>query len=163
MDFRVVGAGHAVLALLLLVELGLISHAVRIQSSSAELEPLSSINFMLFNTVWSILALAFVAVIPLVVSYAYHNIIALFVLAATAAFWLAGSIAVAAVLGTIGQQRKNIYSFTQPIVAFSFFIWALFTVLTSMEVLGLLKTAYYQHELSNPIELQRQRGSQADE
>lgn len=97
---------------------------------------------MLGNTVWSILALAFISITPLVWSYAFHNLVALLLLAVTTVVWLGGSIAIASILGDLVEKWKNIYTISQPIVAFSFFIWATFAALMSLEVVGLLKGAY---------------------
>ncbi|KID78498.1 hypothetical protein MBR_02946, partial [Metarhizium brunneum ARSEF 3297] len=101
---------------------------------------------MLGNTVWSILALAFISITPLVLSYALHNLVALLLLAVTTIVWLGGSIAIASILRDLFENRKSIYAISQPIVAFSFFIWATFAALMSLEVVGLLKGAYRNGE-----------------
>lgn len=98
--------------------------------------------FLLCNTVWSILALAFISITPRIISYAFHNVVALVVLATTTVLWLGGSIAIAFILGDAAESWKAIYSMTQPIIAFGFCIWATFAALMSMEVVGLLKSAY---------------------
>lgn len=89
---------------------------------------------MLFNAVWSILVALYVIITPRVFTRAYHATVGLGLLALTALFWFAGSIAVAA------QYPVKCYSSTchliQANTAFGFFLWAIFTGLAVMEGLA---------------------------
>ncbi|PHH62676.1 hypothetical protein CDD81_6822 [Ophiocordyceps australis] len=159
MVLRIINIGQGVVGLLIVVELGLTGYAIFIQRSQPSTD--ASFFFMLFNSIWSVLALFFLTIIPLVYSYAHHNIVAILVLASTALSWLAGSIAVAAILGPLSKSGKPMYSLAKPIVAFSFFIWAVFMLLASLEVLGLLKGAYRSDLLGGVEmgEMERQRAT----
>ncbi|TWU78145.1 hypothetical protein ED733_007502 [Metarhizium rileyi] len=159
-----IAAGQAFLAVLLFVQLGLTGYATSL-GNGLELEektPPIWILFALGNTVWSIMALAFISITPLVLSYALHNLVALLLLAVTTIVWLGGSIAVASILGDLFENRKGLYMVSRPIVAFSFFIWVTFATLMSVEVVGLLKSAYRNGE-QGMMELrelnQNERGS----
>ncbi|KAK2589888.1 hypothetical protein QQS21_012428 [Conoideocrella luteorostrata] len=142
MKQHLITAGQAFLAVLLFVQLGLTSYVTSLETSPDGYKPPKSILFTLGSTVWSILALAFISITPLVLSYAFHNLVALFLLASTSIVWLGGSIAIASILGDLLESWKHVYALSQPIVAFSFFIWATFAALMSLEVVGLLKVAY---------------------
>ncbi|KFG82330.1 hypothetical protein MANI_028351 [Metarhizium anisopliae] len=146
MNPYLIALGQAFLAILLFVQLGLTGYATSLESGLEGSQPSKSILFMLGNTVWSILALAFISITPLVLSYALHNLVALLLLAVTTIVWLGGSIAIASILRDLFENRKSIYAISQPIVAFSFFIWATFAALMSLEVVGLLKGAYRNGE-----------------
>lgn len=90
---------------------------------------------MLFNSIWSILVLIYLAVTPRVLSALYHGVIALGALVLTALFWFAGSIALAVPLsihcGGYGPCQT-----AQAAIAFGFFLWAIFTGLAVMEGLA---------------------------
>ncbi|KAK2608575.1 hypothetical protein QQS21_002922 [Conoideocrella luteorostrata] len=103
---------------------------------------LSSVNFMLFNTIWTLLVLVYLGVVPHVAAALYHGIIALALLAITTLFWFAGSIALAVFVGArdcVGSGICSVYKAAQAATAFGFFIWIMFTVLLVFELLGFLK------------------------
>ncbi|POR34024.1 hypothetical protein TPAR_05778 [Tolypocladium paradoxum] len=133
---------HAVLAVLLLIELGLTGYVVgQFTSVYWGISP-SSFGFMLFNSIWSILVLVYLALTPRFVEKLYHSIIALALLGVTTLFWFAGSIAMAAFIGVPGACP---YAFctalrtAQAAVAFGFFIWIIFSVLTAFEGMTFLR------------------------
>lgn len=99
---------------------------------------------MLFNTIWTILVLIYLGVVPIVMASLYHSIIALPLLAISTLFWFAGSIALAALIGvhTCTVRGCGPYQASQAATAFGFFIWAMFTVLTVFELLALLKHGF---------------------
>ena len=95
---------------------------------------------MLFNTVWTILVLVYLTVVPRLLASLYHSLIALVLLATF--FWFAGSIALAVRLGAHtcgGGDFCTSYQSAQAATAFGFFIWALFTALLVFEALGFLQ------------------------
>lgn len=96
--------------------------------------PDSTLNFMLFNSIWSALVALYIIITPRIFARAYHATIGLGVLALTALFWFAGSIAVAAQYHGCGSS--NTCHVIQASAAFGFFLWAIFTGLAIMEGLA---------------------------
>lgn len=127
---------HAVLALFLIIELGLTGHVVNQSDNRWWGGAPSSFAFMLFCTIWSILVLLYLALTPRFLPRAYHTMVALGLLVVTTIFWFAGSIAMAAFIGTPNCGGNNFCQTAQAAVAFGFFIWAIFTGLTVMEALA---------------------------
>lgn len=92
---------------------------------------------MVFNSVWSILVLIYVGVIPLVASRLFHKLVSLALNALTMLFWFAGSIALAVRYGpSVYCGGNNICGSTKAAIAFGFFLWAIFTGLTIIDALG---------------------------
>lgn len=100
----------------------------------------SSFAFMLFNSVWSILILFYLALTPLFAARLYHNVVALGLLVVTTIFWFAGSIAMAARIGVPNCHGSTPCQSAQAAVAFGFFIWAIFTGLAVMEGLAHMRS-----------------------
>ena len=102
----------------------------------------SQANFQLFNTIWTILVLAFLVIVPRALS-SHSGIISLPVLVVSVIFWFAGSIALSVEIGTGscdgGSDFCSAYHAAQAACAFGFFIWVIFTVLTVLEMLSFLK------------------------
>ncbi|KAJ6779298.1 hypothetical protein PWT90_10375 [Aphanocladium album] len=121
---------HAVLLLFLIIELGLTAYLV-----SASNGHFSRFNFMLFNSVWTFLVILYTGIVKRAFSGLYHTIVGLALLAITAIFWFAGSIALAAKIG-IHCYGLHFCQVTQAAVAFGFFIWAITTGLAVIEGLG---------------------------
>lgn len=96
----------------------------------------SSYSFLLFSTIWSILVLIYIAVTPMVLPRLSVPLVNLVLICLTALFWFAGSIAMAAKIGVPSCHGSNFCQSTQAAVAFGFFIWAGFTGLSVLEVLG---------------------------
>jgi hypothetical protein len=79
---------------------------------------------MLFNAIWSLLVLAYLALTPLYMERLFHRLVALGALALTVIFWFAGSIALAVYLGTpYGCSASAYCGSIQAAVAFGFFLW----------------------------------------
>ncbi|KOS22049.1 hypothetical protein ESCO_002284 [Escovopsis weberi] len=127
---------HAVLAIFVVIELGLMADAVDFTTTPWGNWTPSSFSFMLFSSVWSLLVLAYLALIPLYFSKLYHSLGALVTLAITTIFWFAGSIAMAVRIGVPHCGGNDSCMTSQAAVAFGFFIWAIFTGLTAMEGLA---------------------------
>ncbi|KAF4469855.1 hypothetical protein FALBO_3295 [Fusarium albosuccineum] len=128
---------HAVLAVLLIIELGLTAYVVdatnpRYWGGGSP----SEYAFMLFCAIWGILVLLYLALTPLFAARLYHNLVALGILAVTTIFFFAGSIAMAAFIGVPNCHGSTFCQSAQAAVAFGFFIWAIFTGLTVMEGLA---------------------------
>lgn len=92
---------------------------------------------MVFNSVWSILVLIYVGVIPLVASRLFHKLVSFGLNALTALFWFAGSIAIAVQYGGGGScNGNNVCGSAKAAIAFGFFLWAIFTALAVIDGLG---------------------------
>lgn len=131
MEFGLFSIIHAVLAVFLIIELGLTAYCVDITTNWWWNNTPASWAFMLFNTIWSILVLLYIALIPLFFARGFNGLVALVLEGITAIFWFAGSIAMAVTVGA-GTPAAA--------VAFGFLIFALFTGLFVYDLLGFLRS-----------------------
>ncbi|PHH73769.1 hypothetical protein CDD83_4672 [Cordyceps sp. RAO-2017] len=132
---------HAVLAAFLVIELGLTSYVVSRTNIGWWSNTPSQFSFMLFASIWSLLALIYLALAPRFFERLYHGLVALGLLVITTLFWFGGSIAMAAFVGVPdcrGRFCSTVQS-AQAAVAFGFFIWAIFTFLSVVEGMASLK------------------------
>lgn len=100
----------------------------------------SQFAFMLFTTIWSILVLVYIAVTPVVLPSLFIPIVSLGLLALTMLFWFAGSIAMAVLIGVPDCNGNNFCQSAQAGVAFGFFNWIIFTGLTVLEGMGVMRS-----------------------
>lgn len=89
---------------------------------------------MLFVDLWTIVIVLYTGVVKKAFARLYHNLIGLALLAITAIFWFAGSIAIAASISI--HCHYHFCHVAQAAVAFGFFIWAITTALAVIEALG---------------------------
>ena len=92
---------------------------------------------MLFASIWSLLVLAYVGLTPIYFVSAFHNLAALILEWITAIFWFAGSIASAANWSSTHCGGDTYCGTSNAVVAFGFFLFALFTFLAVVDTLGL--------------------------
>ncbi|GAB0137583.1 hypothetical protein EsDP_00005843 [Epichloe bromicola] len=131
---------YGAIALFNIISLGLLAYAVNSWRGYSFFS--SSVNFMLFNTIWTFPVLVYLAVVPRVAAALYLSVVALGLLAITTIFWFAGSIALADYLGVSdcdGGDFCSVYKASQAATAFGFFIWIMFTVLLAFEALRFFK------------------------
>jgi accessory gene regulator protein AgrB len=83
----------------------------------------SSVNFVVFCSVWSLLVLAYVGLAPVYAASIYRSVAALGALVVTAIFWFAGAIAEAVAVGTQHCGGWSACHTAQASIAFSFFLW----------------------------------------
>lgn len=84
----------------------------------------SVVSFMVFNSVWSLLVLAYVGLTPLYLTSIFHKLAALVLNVLTTIFWFAGSIALAVQVGGPWNCGSNTYcGSTEAAIAFGFFLW----------------------------------------
>ncbi|TLD26518.1 hypothetical protein PspLS_05222 [Pyricularia sp. CBS 133598] len=138
MAFGLITILHIVAILFAIIELGLTAYAVSVFYNRWGPYVVSrspdSLNFMVFNSVWSLLVLAYLGLTPIYAARLFHKLVALGLLALTTIFWFAGSIALAAYLGGPWNcGRDTLCGSTSAAVAFGFFLWAIFTVLLVLE------------------------------
>lgn len=107
---------HIVAAVLAVIELGLTAYVV-----SALFFSTDRANFMLFNSIWTLLVLAYVGVAPLYYTRIFHRLASLALEAITMLFWFAGSIALAVVSN--GHCGSIFCGAVKAAVAFGFFLW----------------------------------------
>ncbi|KAI0106813.1 marvel domain-containing protein [Daldinia grandis] len=142
---------HIVAAVFAIIELGLTAYlASRYDSwfGFGGSSP-SRVNFMIFNSVWSLLVLIYVGVTPLYLTSVFHRLAALVLNAITTIFWFAGAIALAVWVGGPYKYTSNpFYGSAEAAVAFGFFLWALFTFLTVIDAIDSLRSR--GHSVSKP-------------
>lgn len=84
----------------------------------------SRVNFMIFNSIWSLLVLLYVGLTPLYMTSVFHRLAALALNAITAIFWFAGAIALAVFVGGPWDCGANTFCGSiEAAVAFGFFLW----------------------------------------
>lgn len=132
---RFVPIVHAVAAVFTVIELGLTSYLV----SPFYWGTPSDLSFMVFNSVWSLLLLAYLFLTPLYYARVFHGLIALVLEWITVIFWFAGSIALAASWGSPRCNGDTYCGSTEAAIAFGFFIWALFAFLVFIDTLAFLR------------------------
>lgn len=135
MGFGIITIVHAVLALLLIIQLGLTGYIVDVTNGPWH-DPPSSFSFLLFCTIWSILVLLYLALTPRFLPRAYHTLVALGLLCLTTLFWFAGAIAIAVRVGDWNCGGWSSCHTAKAATAFAFFIFAIFAGLTVMEGLA---------------------------
>ncbi|KAK7987168.1 hypothetical protein PG996_006231 [Apiospora saccharicola] len=135
---------HAVAAVFTIIELGLTGYIVSAYNGywgygwygGAS----DRVNFMLFNSIWSLLVLAYVGITPIYMTGWFHKLAALVLNALTALFWFAGSVALAVVIGVPRCGGGSVCQSTQAAVAFGFFLWVIFMFLTVLDGLEALRS-----------------------
>ncbi|KAK4153350.1 membrane-associating domain-containing protein [Chaetomidium leptoderma] len=132
---RFVPIVHAVTAVFAVIELGLTAYLV----SPWHWGTPSILAFMLFNSVWSLLVLAYLFLTPLYYARFFHGIVALAIEWITMIFWFAGSIALATYSGSSRCDGNTYCGSVQAAIAFGFFLWALFGFLVVVDTLAFLR------------------------
>jgi hypothetical protein len=94
---------------------------------------------MLFNSVWSLLVLAYLFAAPLYYARFFHGIAALAIEWITMIFWFAGSIALAAFWGSPHCGSNTFCGATEAAIAFGFFLWIIFGFLVFIDTLAFLR------------------------
>jgi len=101
-------------------------------------------EFMLFNSVWTLLVLAYIGLVPMYVSRYYHRQAGLALKWITTIFWFAGSIALAAFWGAPRCYGNNYCNTVEAACAFGFFLWLLFSFITFVDTVDYLRGAKAQ-------------------
>ncbi|KAH6609067.1 hypothetical protein Trco_002413 [Trichoderma cornu-damae] len=129
---------HIVLACFVIIDLGITGYLVDKTTVFGFSAP-ASYAFMLFNSIWSLLIVAYLAITPLYLARFYHALAAFVLLVITTIFWFSGAIAVAAFIGVPKCYGNTFCQTAQAGVAFGFFTWAGFLALTVLEGLSTLR------------------------
>ncbi|KAL7620113.1 hypothetical protein AAE478_009105 [Parahypoxylon ruwenzoriense] len=134
---------HIVAAIFAIIELGLTAYmSSRFHGwhGWGSYSP-SRVNFMIFNSVWSLLVLTYLGLTPLYLTSVFHRLAALALNAITTIFWFAGAIALAVYVGGPWDCGADSYcGSAEAAVAFGFFLWALFSFLTILDGLDSLRS-----------------------
>lgn len=112
-------------AVLSVLVLGLTAYVVSIWNPS-------EVNFLLFTSIWTFLALAYLIITPGRFPEAAHKYGILAAEIITMIFWFAGFIATAVLLTDTGCRRGSVCRSLQAATVFGAFEWALFTATTIM-------------------------------
>jgi len=125
---------HIVAAVFSIIELGLTAYVASGGNVGGRSYTPSQVNFMLFNSIWSLLVLAYVGLTPLYMTHLFHKLASLALEAVTMLFWFAGSIALAVLVGGPLQCGGNSFCGSiEAAIAFGFFLWVIFTVLVVLD------------------------------
>ncbi|TQN65530.1 Non-classical export protein 2-like protein 1 [Colletotrichum shisoi] len=136
---------HIVAAVFSIIELGLSSYVASAYNgyngwSGWWSRSPDIVNFIIFNSVWSPLVLAYVGLTPLYLTRFFHKLVSLGLLVITTIFWFAGAIALAVFVGVPHCGANSLCASSQAAVAFAFFIWAIFTFLTVLDTLEAMRS-----------------------
>ncbi|KAF2228861.1 hypothetical protein EV356DRAFT_456887 [Viridothelium virens] len=99
----------------------------------------SEVNFLIFSSVWSLLALVYLVLAPWRFPDAAHKFGILAAEAVTMIFWFAGFIALAVFLSN-RECWGHVCSAAKAAAAFSAFEWAVFVATTTFAVIHVIRT-----------------------
>jgi len=150
MAFTWLSIVHAVAAVFAIIELGLTGYVASAFDATywsgygygygGDRSP-PVVSFMIFNSVWSLLVLAYVGITPIYMTSIFHKLAALVLNVITTIFWFAGSIALAVALGApLNCGSNHVCGSWEAAIAFGFFLWVLFLVLTIVDALESLRS-----------------------
>jgi hypothetical protein len=98
------------------------------------------VNFLLFCSLWSLLVLAYVGLVPLYATRLFHKLASLVLLTITTIFWFAGSVALAADFGSPECHGSRLCGSIKASIAFGFFSFALFAFLTALDAMEAMRS-----------------------
>ncbi|KAK3690135.1 marvel domain-containing protein [Podospora appendiculata] len=130
---------HIVAAVFAIIELGLIGYIVT-PFTGPWWGPPSVESFLLFNSIWSLLVLAYVGLTPLYYTRVFHRLVSLAVEWITMIFWFAGAIALAVFWGSPHCGGNTYCGTVEAAIAFAFFLWALFLVLVVVDTFEAMRS-----------------------
>lgn len=129
---------HIAAAVFAIIELGLTGYLASVANGPFTRSP-DQVNFMIFNSLWTLLVLVYVGLSPRFFPRAFHMLVALGLTALTMLFWFAGSIALAVYSGS-GWCGLNLWcGVIRAAVAFGFFLWGCFLALTIQDALDFFR------------------------
>lgn len=125
---------HVSAAVLAVIELGLTAFVASVLGDSPD-----SVNFMIFNSIWSLLVIAYIGLTPLYATHLFHKLASLALLAVTTLFWFAGSISLSARTGVPHCGANTWCGSLQAACAFGFFLFAAFAFLCGLDTIEALR------------------------
>ncbi|ROT36553.1 hypothetical protein SODALDRAFT_325873 [Sodiomyces alkalinus F11] len=117
-----------------------------------------TVNFMVFNSVWSLLVIAYLGLTPIFFAQLFHQFASLALLGVTTIFWFAGSIAYASLVGPARCGGFNLCRVAQAGAAFGFFVWLAFTALLVLDIIDFVRS---RNSATSPAVAHPQMGSAA--
>lgn len=129
---------HIVLAVLVIIELGITGYLVNKTDGWLASSP-ATYAFLLFDSIWSLFVLIYLAITPIYLTRLYHALGAFILLVLTTIFWFAGAIAFACFVGAPACHGNGWCQTNEAGVAFAFFLWAGFLALTVLEGLTTMR------------------------
>jgi len=136
MNFTIVVIVVAVAVVLDIIELGLTAYLVSWIRPGTP----GQFSFMLFNSLWSLLVLAYVGLTPTYYDRLFHRLAALGLELVTLIFWFAGSIALAVWIPASVSCGASVPCGTAKAAsAFGFFLWLAFTGLAAIDGLEVMR------------------------
>jgi len=126
--------------LLTILVLGLMAYVVSTWDGPYGYGSPTDANFLLFVSVWTILALAYLVITPGRYPTAAHKFGILAAEFITMIFWFAGFIAFAVFITDWGCRRGNVCRSSQAATVFAAFEWLLFAATTIMASLHVWRT-----------------------
>ncbi|KFY52847.1 hypothetical protein V496_08133 [Pseudogymnoascus sp. VKM F-4515 (FW-2607)] len=116
----------------------------------------SEVNFLIFASVWTLLAVAYLVIAPLTFATAAHKYGILVAEALTMLFWFAGFIALADLLGAVGCTSRRGKACGESIAAtvFGAFEWLLFLGTTILAALHVWRTRGGSSEPAHAMKVQ---------
>jgi len=130
-------------ALLAILVLGLTAYDVSIWSPS-------DTNFLLFCSIWTLLAVAYLVITPGRFPTAAHKFGILAAEVLTMIFWFAGFIAEAVLLTDVSCHRGSVCRSMQAATVFAAFEWLLFSATTIMSALHCWRTRNSNDQRADP-------------
>ncbi|KAJ4301698.1 hypothetical protein N0V90_003791 [Kalmusia sp. IMI 367209] len=133
---------RAVQALFSIIVLGLTAYIID-EYRAAWWSP-DSVDFMLFCSIWTLLAVAYLVLAPTRFPAAAHKYAIIGVEAVTMIFWFAAWVAVASYWGDVyrgSAKHGPVYSTGVAAIVFSAFIWLAFVATTVVAALHVRRTA----------------------
>ncbi|KAF1846452.1 uncharacterized protein K460DRAFT_367233 [Cucurbitaria berberidis CBS 394.84] len=131
---------RGVQVLLSIIVLGLAAYLVNSLTTPWGTWSPHSLNFMLFTSVWTLLAVAYLVLSPTRFPRAAHKFAIGAVEFLTMIFWFAAFVAVAALWGDIWWRRGTFYSCGVAAIVFSAFLWLTFVATTVLAALHIRST-----------------------
>ncbi|KAF2788539.1 hypothetical protein K505DRAFT_328861 [Melanomma pulvis-pyrius CBS 109.77] len=144
---------RAVQAVFSIIVLGLTAYIVDASTSPWYSWSPDSVNFLLFCSVWTLLAVAYLVLAPSRFPAAAHKFAIIGVEALTMLFWFAGWVAVAALWGDLScGSHGGVCGAGTAAIVFGAFIWLTFVATTIVAALHVRRTS--RGDTSAPPQMQ---------
>ncbi|KAM7191144.1 hypothetical protein V8F20_009462 [Naviculisporaceae sp. PSN 640] len=123
-----------------LVELALGAYWASFSTKILDIPTPSSISFLVFNAIWSLLVIAYLGLAPRFSPRIFHSLVALGLEYITMLFWFADSVALAAAIGTVSCVGMGAWCHAwRAATVFGFINWLLFLALAIIDTKEVLR------------------------
>lgn len=109
------------------------------------------VNFILFDSIWTLLVLVYVGLAPLYYTHLFHRLASLALESLTMIFWFAGAIALAVFVGgPFDCGTSSLCGALEAAIAFAFVLWALFVFLCVVDAIEALRSRrHHNHKTAS--------------